>query len=94
VHASAAGAGSPHFVGAPDFQQMLNRMPALALGDLKTGTAAYVLATEGSGNNQPIVITLLTGVEDILTASPDSSQAAMLLSSWNLGGTDTAAGGQ
>jgi hypothetical protein len=29
---------------------------------------------------------LLSGVEPILSASPNSSRAAMLLSPWNLGG--------
>jgi len=80
--------------GTPDFQQMLNRMPAVTLADLRKGTAVYILATEGSVNTQPTAITLLTGVEDILTAAPDSAQAAMLLSPWNLGGMDAAAANQ
>jgi hypothetical protein len=92
--ASAANGGNRHPGGAPDLQRMLSRMPAVALGDLHKGTAVYILATEGSANSQPTAITLLTGVEDILTASPDSSRAAMLLSPWNLGGADAAAGNQ
>jgi len=77
-----------------DFQQMLNRMPAVALADLQKGTVVMIVATEGSGSSQPTAVTLLTGVEEILTAAPDSSRAAMLLSPWNLGGADAAAGNQ
>jgi len=80
------GSGGARAGGAPDFQQMLNRMPTVALSDLQKGNAVIVVATEGSANSQPSAITLLTGVEPILTASPDSSRAAMLLSPWSLGG--------
>jgi len=72
-----------------DFQQMLNRMPAVTHADLKKGTAVMIVATQGSANHEPTAVTLLTGVEDILTASPNS--AAMLLSPWNLGGADPGA---
>ena len=78
--------------GPPDFQQMLNRMPSVALGDLQKGNAVIIVATEGTANSQPSAITLLTGVEPILTASPDGSRAAMLLSPWNLSGAGGDAG--
>ena len=84
------GSGRP----GGDFQQMLNRMPAVSLADLQKGTAVMIVATEGSASSQPTAVTLLTGVEPILTASPDSGRAAMLLSPWNLGGADAAAGNQ
>ncbi|HXZ39248.1 MAG TPA: hypothetical protein VEG68_00810, partial [Terriglobales bacterium] len=71
-----------------------NRMPAVTLADLQKGAAVMIVATEGSASSQPTAVTLLTGVEEILTASPDSSRAAMLLSPWNLGGADAAAGNQ
>lgn len=87
-----ANGGTRRPGGAPDFQQMLSRMPAVTLADLQKGTAVMVVATEGSAKSQPTAVTLLTGVEDILTASPES--AAMLLSPWNLGGADTAAASQ
>ncbi len=65
---------------------MLNRMPAVTLADLQKGDAIMIVTTEGSANSQPTAITLLSGVEPILSASPDSNRAAMLLSPWNLGG--------
>lgn len=79
-----AGGGRPG--GTPDFQQMLKRMPAVTLADLQKGDAIMMVTTEGSANTQPTAITLLSGVEPILSASPNSSRAAMLLSPWNLGG--------
>jgi Domain of unknown function (DUF5666) len=88
------GSGGQRSGGAPDFQQMLNRMPAVAISDLQKGAAVMIVATEGGANSQPTAVTLLTGVEDILSASPDSSRAAMLLSPWNLGGVDAAAANQ
>ena len=78
--------------GPPDFQQMLKRMPAVALADLQQGDAVMIVATQGTASTQPTAITLLSGVEPILSASPNSSRAAMLLSPWNLGGGDAAAG--
>jgi co-chaperonin GroES (HSP10) len=78
--------------GPPDFQQMLKRMPAVTLADLQKGDAVMIVATQGTASTQPTAITLLSGVEPILSASPNSSRAAMLLSPWNLGGGDAAAG--
>jgi len=80
--------------GAPDFQQMLKRMPAVTLADLQKGDALMIVTTQGTAKTQPTAITLLSGVEPILSASPNSNRAAMLLSPWNLGGggADAAAG--
>lgn len=82
--------------GPPDFQQMLKRMPAVTLADLQKGDAVMIVSTQGTPNTQPTAITLLSGVEPILSASPNSNRAAMLLSPWNLGaggaGADAAAG--
>jgi len=86
-----AGAGRPH--GTPDFQQMLARLPAVTLADLQKGDAVMIVSTMGTADTQPTAITLLTGVEPILMAAPDSTRAAMLLSPWNLGGGADAAAG-
>ena len=89
---AAPSSGSARPGGAPDFQQMLNRMPAVSLADLQKGIGVMVVATEGSAEGPPIAVTLLTGVEPILTASPDGGRAAMLLSPWNLGGAEAGEG--
>jgi len=82
--------------GPPDLQQMLARMPAMPLTDLNKGDAVILVATEGSSGSQPTVITLLAGVEPILTAAPaGTNAAATVLSPWNLsagGGAEGAAG--
>jgi hypothetical protein len=70
--------------GAPDFQQILNRMPPVMLADLHKGDAVLIVATEGSDSGAT-AITLLSGVEPILQAAPSASQA-MMLTPWSLGG--------
>jgi hypothetical protein len=70
--------------GAPDFQQILNRMPAVALTDLHKGDAVMIVATQGTPSGGATAITLLSGVDAILQAAPSGSQA-MMLSPWSLG---------
>lgn len=80
--------------GAPDFQQVLARMPAVTIADLNKGDAVMLVATEGSATTQPTAITLLAGVEPILTAAPAGTRASTILSPWNLGqGGGAASGG-
>ena len=69
---SGKGRG-PRAGAAPDFQQMLNQMPAVALADLHKGDAVMILATQGSASSGGTAITLLTGVEPILEAAPSGS---------------------
>jgi hypothetical protein len=69
--------------GAPDFQQMLGRMPAASLADLQKGDAVMIVSTEGAALSGGTVITLLSGVEPILQAAPSASQATML-TPWTL----------
>ena len=82
--------------GPPDFQQMLARMPAMPITDLNKGDAVMLVATEGSAASGSTVITMLAGVEPILTAAPaGTNAAATVLSPWNLGaggGAEAAAG--
>ena len=77
-------AGGSRPSGGPDFQQMLNRLPAATLADLQKGDAVMIVATQGTAAGGVTAITLLSGVEPILTSSSSATQAA-LLSSWNLG---------
>ena len=71
--------------GAPDFQQMLSRMPAVSVTDLQKGDAVILVATEGNSTSGPTAITLLAGVEPILSAAPTGTRASTILSPWNLG---------
>ena len=76
---------------------MLARMPAMPVTDLNKGDAVILVATEGSSGSGPTVITMLAGVEPILTAAPaGTNAAATVLSPWNLGaggGAEAAAAG-
>jgi Domain of unknown function (DUF5666) len=82
----SGGFGANRPGGAPDFQQMLNRMPPAGLSDLQKGDAVMIVSTEGSDSGAVTAITLLAGVEPILEASPGGAQM-MTLSPWSLGGS-------
>jgi hypothetical protein len=88
--AGDAGAGR-RAGGAPDLQQMLSRMPAVALADLHKGDAVVILSTVGTAG-VGTAITLLTGVEPILEAAPNASGAS-ILTPWSLGAPSGDAGG-
>jgi hypothetical protein len=83
--AGASYGGMRQGGGAPDFQQMLSRMPAVTLADLHKGDAVLVVTTQGTATSGGTAITLLSGVEPILQAAPSGSQA-MMLAPWSLGG--------
>jgi co-chaperonin GroES (HSP10) len=79
--------------GGPDFQQMLSRIPSITLADLQKEEAVMVVATQGTTGNEVTAITLLGGVEPILTSSPNGTSAAALFSGWNLGAPGGEGGG-
>ena len=85
--ASGKGIGNPGGGGgrAPDLQQFLSRVPPSTLADLQKGDAVMIVSTEGSSAGQVTAITLLAGIEPLLTASPKGAQG-MLLSPWSLSG--------
>jgi hypothetical protein len=78
----APGAGGSRPGGPPDFQQMLSRIPNVTLAELQKEDAVMIVSTQDNGTGV-MAITLLAGVEPILTASPNG--AAALFSGWNLG---------
>ena len=69
--------------GPPDIQQILARMPAASLGDLQKGDAVMIVSTQPDESGEVKAITLLAGVEALMTASPSATQA-MMLSPWSL----------
>jgi len=69
--------------GPRDFQQMLERTPALTLGELKPGDALIVVSTAGASASEVTAIAVLAGVEPILAARPKGSAEVNL--GWNLG---------
>lgn len=85
----SAGAGGR---GAPDFQQMLSRIPASTLTDLHKGDAVVMVATEGTAGDGGTAITLLSGVEPILQSAPGASSSS-ILTPWSLSAPGADAGG-
>jgi hypothetical protein len=85
-HGTNGGAGGS---GPPDIQRALSRLPNSTLADLQKGDAVMIVATESGNADAVTAITLLAGVDAILTAAPNRS-ASSLLSPWSLG----AAGGE
>jgi Cu/Ag efflux protein CusF len=72
--------------------RMLSRLPTETLAGLKEGDAVMIVATmPGPGQPAAQAVTLLTGVEPILRASPKGQ--AMTLSPWSLGGSPEDEGG-
>ena len=88
----SGGAGAGGGRGAPDFQQVIGRLPAVTISDLQKDEAVMIVSTPGTGGMEVSAITLLSGVEPIITASP--SNAAALLSGWNLSAPGGDAGTQ
>jgi hypothetical protein len=82
------GQGSSAAPGGGDSQQMLSRLPAIQLADLKKGEAVMLVSTDG---NEVTAITLLAGVEPLLEA-PAASQN--LLNNWSMGSGEPDAAAQ
>jgi co-chaperonin GroES (HSP10) len=92
---SAAGQGDGSAGGRPggagrsaggDLSQLVSRLPNKTIADLKVGDAVMIVASQPDpGSAKVTAVTLLSGVEPILAATP-SGGPAMTLSPWNLGG--------
>jgi len=76
-----------------DLSQMLSRLPTESLADLKVGDAVMIVASQQTpGSSDVSAVTLLSGVEPILSATPKGA-ATMTLSPWQMGGGEPDAGG-
>ncbi|MBZ5521130.1 MAG: DUF5666 domain-containing protein [Acidobacteriia bacterium] len=91
---NGAAGGGPRPGAAPDFQQLLSRIPTVTLADFQKDDAVMIVASQGTTGSEILAITLLGGVEPILTASPNGSSAAALFSGWNLSAPGGDAGAQ
>jgi co-chaperonin GroES (HSP10) len=90
------GMGGPGRSAGGDLSQMLARLPNVTLAELKVGDAVMVVASESEpGSSKVMAVTMLSGVEPILAATP-SGAPTMTLSPWNPGGgaPDSGGGGQ
>ncbi len=77
------GGGGGMRGGGGDFSQMLDRIPALPVSELKPGQAIIVAGTKGSDPARMTAITVLAGVEPLLTSPQQTNRA--LSGSWNMG---------
>jgi hypothetical protein len=88
----ATGGGQPGggaSAGPPDLQRFLSRLPSSELNDLKKGDALMIVSTDPGDGSKGEAITVLAGVEPILTAAPSVS----LLSAWSLSSSAGDGGG-
>ncbi|HEY4010807.1 MAG TPA: hypothetical protein VGM11_11700, partial [Acidobacteriaceae bacterium] len=76
-----------------DLSQMLSRLPTDTIGGLKPGDAVMIVATAASSPSEPsTAVTLLAGVEPILTAAPAGE--GMTMTPWSVGSDATGAMGE
>ena len=91
AHAGPRGEGGGS--AGMDLSQLVNRLPQGSLSDLHSGEVLMVVAEKSaSGADGLTAITILSGVEPILTATPKGT-ASMTLSPWNMGGSGAEGGG-
>jgi hypothetical protein len=94
--AEASGGGRPGGAGRSaggDLSQLVSRLPNKTIADLKVGDAVMIVASQPDPSSATVTaVTLLSGVEPILAATP-SGGPAMTLSPWNLGGEGAPEGG-
>ncbi len=94
----AAGGAQRAGRAGMDLSSMLSRLPTETLAGLKVGDAVMIVATSGAADSEKSsAVTLLVGVDAILSASP--SGQTMTLSPWSVGGDgggmgDSAGGGR
>ena len=93
--AGAAGGSQGAGRGGADLSQMLTRLPAETVAGLKAGEAVMIVASSSAeAADKDTAVTLVVGVEPLLTAAPAGE---MTLSPWSLGGgagMDGAGGGR
>jgi hypothetical protein len=90
--AQASGGGRPGGGGrsaSGDLSQLVSRLPNKTIADLKVGDAVMIVASQPDPSSASVTaVTLLSGVEAILAATPGAP--SMTLSPWNLGGGEGA----
>jgi hypothetical protein len=89
---SGSGGGASGGAGraGADLSQMLSRMPTETLAGLKVGDAVMIVATSPADGSKATAVTLVAGVDPILTASPSGE---MTLTPWSVGSGAPSEGG-
>jgi hypothetical protein len=87
--ASAAGGESARRSAGADLSQMIGRFPAITLADLKNGEAVMIVASDpAAGSSTATAVTVLTGVDPILTANPNGGMDLSMSLGGGGGGTE------
>jgi co-chaperonin GroES (HSP10) len=77
--------GGPGRSAGMDLSQLVSRLPNQTIADLKVGEAVMIVASQPDpGSPTVTAVTLLSGVEPILAATP-SGTPSMTLSPWSVG---------
>lgn len=85
--AADSGAQGARAAGGGELSQMISRLPTDSLSEMKPGEAVMIVASEpATGSTDVTAVTLLTGVEPILTANPNGG---VDLSGWSMSGGPT-----
>jgi hypothetical protein len=79
------GPGGPR-AGGGDLSQILDRLPAISLSDLKQGNAIILTGSPQTDATHLTAITIISGIEPIVSAGTALVQD--LIGGWNLGGGD------
>jgi hypothetical protein len=66
--AGGPGGGGPRACGGVDFQEILDRLPAITLAELKPGDMIIVSSTTGTEPGRVTAIAVVSGVEPLLNA--------------------------
>ena len=95
--AGEPGGGAGRTAGARggDLSQVIARLPKETLSELKPGEAVMVVASGDSAQASSLTaVTLLSGVEPLLAASPQGGANSFSISPWSLGGGGGEGGGE
>ena len=88
------GAAGEEQAAGMDLSEVVSRLPNKTFADLKVGDAVMIVASQPDpGSLSETAVTLLSGVEPILAATP-SGATAMTLSPWSMGGGSADSGAQ
>lgn len=91
--ASPSANPTPGAAPAMSLSQMLPQLPTATLADLRPGDALMIVASQPSpGSSSLTAVTVLAGVEPILTATP-TGRSGPSLSPWNVSGAPDDGGG-
>ncbi len=87
--AADAGGGAGRRSAGADLSQMINRLPAVTLADLHKGDAVMIVASESTPDASTVTaVTLLSGVDPILTANPNGGMDLSMSVGGGAGGSD------